>query len=331
MIRIGIVGIGRVGSTTAFLLSKLPCVDKLVLIDPETERAKGIAMDITDGTAFHYGPIAFAGGYSDIRDCDYVVVTAGTKPDTRPGATRLSGMKDAFKIVESIASGIKDSGFSGRIIIASNPLDTMTYAMWRLTGFPRHKVIGTGTSLDTARYITLLADRLGIDEFHAGVLPTDKANIVESLKAQGAKVLVVGDGVNDSPALSASHVGATLRDGADIAQEVADVVLTQNSLNQLPQSIELGRATMRRIRQNFIASVVLNGAFLAGGLSGRLTPALGALLHNGTTIGVCLNAMRDPRALGLECSSEDLSEAIRNGLRYAGTIFNAQEGSHHGR
>ena len=152
-----------------------------------------------------------------------------------------------------------------------------------------------------------------------------------SLKAQGAKVLVVGDGVNDSPALSASHVGATLRDGADIAQEVADVVLTQNSLNQLPQSIELGRATMRRIRQNFIASVVLNGAFLAGGLSGRLTPALGALLHNGTTIGVCLNAMRDPRALGLECSSEDLSEAIRNGLRYAGTIFNAQEGSHHGR
>lgn len=162
MIRIGIVGIGRVGSTTAFLLSKLPCVDKLVLIDPETERAKGIAMDITDGTAFHYGPIAFAGGYSDIRDCDYVVVTAGTKPDTRPGATRLSGMKDAFKIVESIASGIKDSGFSGRIIIASNPLDTMTYAMWRLTGFPRHKVIGTGTSLDTARYITLLADRLGI-------------------------------------------------------------------------------------------------------------------------------------------------------------------------
>ena len=72
MIRIGIVGIGRVGSTTAFLLSKLPCVDKLVLIDPETERAKGIAMDITDGTAFHYGPIAFAGGYSDIRDCDYV-------------------------------------------------------------------------------------------------------------------------------------------------------------------------------------------------------------------------------------------------------------------
>ena len=186
----------------------------------------------------------------------------------------------------------------------------------------------TGDDVRTAKAV---ADRLGIDEFHAGVLPTDKANIVESLKAQGAKVLMVGDGVNDSPALSASDVGATLRDGADIAQEVADVVLTQNRLNQLPQSIELGRATMRRIRQNFIASIVLNGAFLAGGLSGRLTPALGALLHNGTTIGVCLNAMRDPRALGLEYSSEDLSEAIRNGLRYAGTIFNAQEGSHHGR
>ena len=138
-------------------------------------------------------------------------------------------------------------------------------------------------------------------------------------------------GVNESPALSASDVGVTLRDGADIAQEVADVVLTQNSLTQLPQTIELGRATMRRIRQNFGASVGLNGAFLAGGLTGRLTPALGALLHNGTTIGVCLNAMRDPRASTLGCSGEDLSEAIRTGLRYVSQLLNAQEGVRHGR
>ena len=142
---------------------------------------------------------------------------------------------------------------------------------------------------------------------------------------------MVGDGVNDSPALSASDVGVTLRDGADIAQEVADVVLTQNTLTQLPQTIELGRATMRRIRQNFGASVGLNGVFLAGGLTGTLTPALGALLHNGTTIGVCLNAMRDPRAGSLVNSGEDLSEAIRTGLRYASRIVNIQEGHQHGR
>lgn len=184
---------------------------------------------------------------------------------------------------------------------------------------------------DDARTAKAVAERLGIDEFHAGILPTDKASIVESLKAQGAKVLMVGDGVNDSPALSASDVGVTLRDGADIAQEVADVVLTQNSLTQLPQTIELGRATMRRIRQNFGASVGLNGTFLVGGLTGRLTPALGALLHNGTTIGVCLNAMRDPRASTLGSSGDDLSEAIRTGLRYVSQLLNAQEGIHHGR
>ena len=189
-------------------------------------------------------------------------------------------------------------------------------------------VLLTGDHENAAGHI---ARQLHISEIYANCLPEDKLNWIARSQAAGMPVCMVGDGVNDSPALSASDVGVTLRDGADIAQEVADVVLTQNRLNQLPQSIELGRATMRRIRQNFIASVVLNGAFLAGGLSGRLTPALGALLHNGTTIGVCLNAMRDPRALGLEYSSEDLSEAIRNGLRYAGTIFNAQEGSHHGR
>ena len=184
---------------------------------------------------------------------------------------------------------------------------------------------------DDARTAQAVANQLGIDEFHAGVLPADKASIIESLKAQGAKVLMVGDGVNDSPALSASDVGVTLRDGADIAQEVADVVLTQNTLTQLPQTIELGRATMRRIRQNFGASVGLNGVFLAGGLSGTLTPALGALLHNGTTIGVCLNAMRDPRAGSLVSSGEDLSEAIRTGLRYVSRIVNIQEGHQHGR
>ena len=141
---------------------------------------------------------------------------------------------------------------------------------------------------------------------------------------------MVGDGVNDSPALSASDVGVTLRDGADIAQEVADVVLTNNSLEHLPQTIDLGRATMRRIRQNFTVSVGLNAAFLAGGLTGTLSPALGALMHNGTTIGVCLNAMRDPRASTLGRSGDDLSEAIRSGVRYLTEIINNQEGGRHG-
>lgn len=174
--------------------------------------------------------------------------------------------------------------------------------VWMLTG-------------DDERTARVVAEKLGIDHYRAGILPADKAAVVAALKEKGAKVLMVGDGVNDSPALSASDVGVTLRDGADIAQEVADVVLSENTLTGLPVAMDLGKAAMARIRQNFVASVGLNGLFLAGGLTGTLMPAAGALLHNGTTIGVCLNAMRNPDAKGI--NGKDLLSDIGENLRHA--------------
>lgn len=174
--------------------------------------------------------------------------------------------------------------------------------VWMLTG-------------DDERTARVVAETLGIDHYRAGILPADKAAVVTALKEKGAKVLMVGDGVNDSPALSASDVGVTLRDGADIAQEVADVVLSENTLAGLPVAMDLGKAAMARIRQNFVASVGLNGLFLAGGLTGTLMPAAGALLHNGTTIGVCLNAMRNPDAKGI--NGKDLLSDIGENLRHA--------------
>lgn len=155
----------------------------------------------------------------------------------------------------------------------------------------KHIVMLTGDDTRTAKNV---AGQLDITEFRAQVLPTDKASHVLALKKEGCKVLMIGDGVNDSPALSSADVGATLKEGSDIAQEVADVVLTNNNLADLPMAIDLGRATMRRIKENFTVSVGLNTGFMAGGLFGVLTPALGAVLHNLTTIGVCLNAMRSP-------------------------------------
>lgn len=152
-------------------------------------------------------------------------------------------------------------------------------------------VMLTGDDRKTARAV---AERLGIDEFEAQVLPVDKASYVQKLRAQGCRVLMVGDGINDSPALSSADVGATLREGSAIAQEVADLVLTRNTLQDLPRAIDLGRASMARVKENFGVSVGLNTAFMAGGLVGLLQPALGAVLHNLTTIGVCLNAMRSP-------------------------------------
>lgn len=174
--------------------------------------------------------------------------------------------------------------------------------VWMLTG-------------DDERTARVVAETLGIDHYRAGILPADKAAVVTALKEKGAKVLMVGDGVNDSPALSASDVGVTLRDGADIAQEVADVVLSENTLAGLPVAMDLGKAAMERIRQNFVASVGLNGLFLAGGLTGTLMPAAGALLHNGTTIGVCLNAMRDPDAGGLD--GKGFLAGVADNLRHA--------------
>lgn len=144
---------------------------------------------------------------------------------------------------------------------------------------------------DDDRTAAAVAARLGIDAYRAQVLPSDKAEEVQRLKDAGARVLMIGDGINDSPALSAADVGVTMRDGTDIAQEVADVIMAP-SLKYLLVALDMGEATMRRIRQNVCISVGLNSAFLAGGLTGILMPAVSALLHNATTIGVCLNAMR---------------------------------------
>ena len=188
--------------------------------------------------------------------------------------------------------------------------------VWMLTG-------------DDERTARVVAASLGIDHYRAGILPADKAAVVTALKEKGAKVLMVGDGVNDSPALSASHVGVTLRDGADIAQEVADVVLTENTLEGLPVAMDLGKAAMARIRQNFVASVGLNGLFLAGGLTGTLMPAAGALLHNGTTIGVCLNAMRNPDAKRIDGKEllSDIGDNLRHALSHVTDTLERAEGA----
>lgn len=188
--------------------------------------------------------------------------------------------------------------------------------VWMLTG-------------DDERTARVVAEKLGIDHCRAGILPADKAAVVAALKEKGAKVLMVGDGVNDSPALSASDVGVTLRDGADIAQEVADVVLTENTLEGLPVAMDLGKAAMARIRQNFAASVGLNGLFLAGGLTGTLMPAAGALLHNGTTIGVCLNAMRNPDAKGIDGKAllSDIGENLRHAISHVTDTLERAEGA----
>ena len=145
---------------------------------------------------------------------------------------------------------------------------------------------------DDERAAKNMAERIGITEYHAGILPVDKASIVQSLQKEGANVIMVGDGINDAPALSMANVGVSLRDGTDLAKEVADVVLLESHLKSLCVARELGQKTMKRIKNNFTINIGLNSVFLGLSLFGIITPTLSAVLHNITTVVVTFNSTR---------------------------------------
>lgn len=186
-----------------------------------------------------------------------------------------------------LAMGQKLIGLIG----IEDPLrDESKYVIARLRqmGIP-HIVMITGDGEKTAANV---AARLGITEFYSQVLPDGKSAIVSRLGKEGRRVLMIGDGINDTPALSAASVGVSLSDGADLAKEVASVVLLGSDLTHLPLALELGRRTYVRIKTNFRTTIGLNTAYLVGGLAGLIMPATGAVLHNATTLGVAWNAQR---------------------------------------
>jgi Cu2+-exporting ATPase len=152
----------------------------------------------------------------------------------------------------------------------------------------RHIVMLTGDDPLTAQNI---AQRAGIGEFRAAMLPEGKAAFVEELKGRGYTVLMVGDGINDSPALAVADVGAAMGEGADLAREVADIVLTRGELGDLLRARHIARQALERVRKNFLASLAWNSLFLAGGLLGVLGPGVSALLHNATTTAIALSSL----------------------------------------
>ncbi len=167
-------------------------------------------------------------------------------------------------------------------------------------GFKRIIML-TGDGEKTAAAI---ARKAGITEFKARLLPEDKARFIADLKARGARVLMMGDGVNDAPALSAADVGAALTHGADMAKEVADIVLTRGEPADIIRAREVALAALRRIRSHFFAAVGLNSVFLAGALSGLLTPGISAFLHNACTAALAV------RSMGPLLPDEDGAESI---------------------
>lgn len=160
--KVAIVGTGLVGSSCAFCIVNQGICNELLLINKNHERAVGEAMDLNHCSDFtHTRTKVYAGTFSDCKDMDIVIITAGAPP--KVGQTRLDTLSDAATMIESIVSSIMASGFNGIFLIATNPVDIITYHVWKLSGLPRNRVIGTGTSLDSSRLKSILSDIIPVD------------------------------------------------------------------------------------------------------------------------------------------------------------------------
>ena len=182
-----------------------------------------------------------------------------------------------------------DGVYLGHIVISDEVKPDAKEAITALKACGvRRTVMLTGDSYRTAAAI---AAQVGVDDFRAGVLPADKAEYVARLRREGHTVLMVGDGINDSPALSEADAGIAISDGAAIAREIADITIAADSLWELVELRRIAMALMARIHSNYRFVIGFNGTLIALGVAGVLPPATSATLHNLSTLGVSLRSM----------------------------------------
>ncbi|MEQ2379981.1 L-lactate dehydrogenase [Lachnospira rogosae (ex Hitch et al. 2025)] len=159
--KVAVIGCGFVGSSSAFALMQSGLFSEMVLIDADTKRAEGEAMDISHGISFARPMQIYAGNYNDITDAAIIVITAGA--NQKPDETRLDLIKKNAAIMKSIVGEIKKRDFGGILLIVSNPVDILTLIALKESGYPSNRVIGSGTVLDTGRFKYLLGEHLDVD------------------------------------------------------------------------------------------------------------------------------------------------------------------------
>ena len=157
-----------------------------------------------------------------------------------------------------------------------------------LHNFNIEPIMLTGDNEQTAKKV---AAQAGIKHVISGVLPAEKGNVIKELKAEGDRVMMIGDGINDSPALSAADVGIAINSGAAIAREIADVTIKADSLEELVILKTIANSLQRRVSANYHFVLTFNSALIALGAMGILQPASSAMLHNLSTIGISLKSM----------------------------------------
>ena len=159
--KVVLVGDGAVGSSYAFAMAQQGIAEEFAIVDIIKERTEGDAMDLEDATAFTAPKNIYSADYDTCKDADLVVITAGAPQ--KPGETRLQLVDKNLKIIKSVVEPIVKSGFDGIFLVAANPVDILTYAVQKLSGFPKNKVVGSGTSLDSARLRVALGKKLDVD------------------------------------------------------------------------------------------------------------------------------------------------------------------------
>ncbi len=156
-----LVGDGAVGSSYAFALVNQGIAQELGIVDLFKDKTEGDAMDLSHALAFTSPKKIYSADYSDAADADLVVLTSGAPQ--KPGETRLDLVEKNLRITKSVVTEIMKSGFDGIFLVAANPVDILTYATWKFSGLPKNRVVGSGTSLDTARLRQALAEKVGVD------------------------------------------------------------------------------------------------------------------------------------------------------------------------
>jgi L-lactate dehydrogenase len=169
-VRIGIVGVGHVGATAAYALLMSGLAAELVLIDQDAHRADGEAMDLSHAVPFTHPTRVWAGDYADLTGALVTIVAAGV--GQRPGETRLDLLQRNADVFQDVVPNIVAHNPDGIFLVATNPVDILSYLAWKLSGYPPHRVIGSGTILDTARFRYLLSEHYGVDprSVHAHII-----------------------------------------------------------------------------------------------------------------------------------------------------------------
>ena len=160
--KVMLVGDGAVGSSYAYAMALQGIAEEFGIIDVVKERTEGDALDLIDATGYTYPKKIYSAEYSDCKDAVLVVITAGAPQ--KPGETRLDLVNKNLRILSTIVKPVVESGFQGIFLVAANPVDILTYATWKFSGFPKERVLGSGTSLDTARLRVAMADLTGIKD-----------------------------------------------------------------------------------------------------------------------------------------------------------------------